>query len=260
MIDLHTHLLPDWDDGAETWEDFEAMAAIARGDGIRTVVLTPHVFRLTRHNDDFGILEARFVRAAVAAGRTGLSVLRGAEVFLQPGLVAVLRERGLTINGSNYFFIEFPEDTLPPNVGEILFKIMLEGYTPVISHPERNAVFRERPEMLFDLVRIGCLAQVTAKSLTGGFGQETKKAAGLFLKHNLVQVIASDAHNAQSRPPVLSAAVEEAGRAVGADKALAMVTEIPQAILDNRPLPDWGEAEEPARKKKWTIRISRRGT
>jgi protein-tyrosine phosphatase len=259
VIDLHTHLLPDWDDGARTWDDFHAMAAIACGDGIRTVVLTPHVFRLSRHDDDFGVLEARFARAGVEAGRTGLRILRGAEVFLQPDIVSVVRERRLTINGSNYFFVEFPEDTLPPNVGEIFFKIMLEGYTPVISHPERNAVFRERPGLLFDLVRAGGLAQVTAKSLTGGFGPETKRAAGLFLRHNLVQVIASDAHDARLRPPLLSAAVEEAGRAVGADKALAMVTEIPQAILDNKALPDWGEPEEPARKKKWMIRISRRG-
>ena len=259
MIDLHTHLLPDWDDGAATWDDFNAMAAIARGDGIRTVVLTPHVFRLTRHGDDFGLLEQRFARAAGAEKATGLRICRGAEVFLQPAVGSVLRERRLTINGSDYFFVEFPEDTLPPNVGEVLFKIMLEGFTPVISHPERNAVFRERPELLFDLILRGCLAQVTAKSLTGGFGPETKRAAGLFLKHNLVQVIASDAHDARSRPPVLSAAVEEAGRAVGADKALAMVTEIPRAVLDNKALPDWGEPEEPVRKKKWTVRIPRLG-
>ncbi len=255
MIDLHTHLLPDWDDGAGSWEEFRAMAGIAHADGIGTIVLTPHVFRLSKHADDLNVLESRFAEVAAVESKTAVAFLRGAEIFLHPGVAETAKTWNLTINASNYFFLEFPEDAVPPGVREFFFEIMLGGLTPIISHPERNDVFRERPDLLYDLIRTGALAQVTAKSITGGFGAETKKTARLFLKHNLVQVIASDAHDPERRPPRLAAAVEEAGAIVGREKALAMVTDIPRAILDNAPIPDWGVPENPARKRKWTLRL-----
>ena len=138
---------------------------------------------------------------------------------------------------------------------DLFYRIMLEGFVPIISHPERNSVFQERPGLLFELIEMGSLAQVTAMSLTGKFGQRTKKTAGLFLKNNLVQVIASDAHDSKRRPPKLSGAVEEAEKIVGREKAEAMVTMIPQAILDNKTIPDFGEPNNPVRKKKWMIRV-----
>lgn len=255
MIDLHTHLLPDWDDGAGSWEEFQAMAGIARADGIETIVLTPHVFRLSKHGDDLEVLESRFSEVAEYEAKTAVAFRRGAEVFLHPGIAETVRGHNLTINASDNFFLEFPDDSIPQGIRDLFFDLMLGGLTPIISHPERNDVFRERPDLLYDLVQAGALAQVTAKSLTGGFGAKTRKTAELFLKHNLVHVIASDAHDVERRPPRLSAAVEEAGAIVGRDKALAMVTDIPRAILDNGPIPDWGAPENPGLKKKWTLRL-----
>jgi tyrosine-protein phosphatase YwqE len=102
---------------------------------------------------------------------------------------------------------------------------------------------------------MGCAAQVTAASLTGGLGKEVRSAAGLFMVNNLVHIIASDAHRMIGRPPGLSRAVEAATKIVGASKALAMVTEVPRAILENKALPDWGEPENPLRHKTWTQRL-----
>jgi len=101
----------------------------------------------------------------------------------------------------------------------------------------------------------GCAAQVTAASLTGELGKEVRSLAGLFMLHNLVHIIASDAHRTIGRPPGLSRAVEAAAKIVGESKARAMVTEIPRAILDNKALPDWGEPENPLRHKTWTQRL-----
>jgi protein-tyrosine phosphatase len=76
------------------------------------------------------------------------------------------------------------------------------------------------------------------------------------MANNLVHIIASDAHDAERRPPILSKAVEEAKKIVGIDKAIAMVTAIPQAILDDKPIPDYGEPINPIKqKKKWAIRL-----
>ncbi len=259
MIDLHTHLLPDWDDGAKNWEDAIAMCRAAIADGITAIALTPHVHRLTRYNDDFSRLEEKFTAFLANATDRGLAFYRGAEVFVHHEIKDEAKNKKLTINGGNYLFIEFPAESIIPGVKDFLYDLMLNGIIPIISHPERNAVFAAKPNLLYDLIRMGCLGQVTAMSIAGAFGPEVKKTADLFLKHNLVHVIASDAHNVDKRPPKLSGGVKAAAAVVGQDKAQAMVGEIPQAIVDDEGIPDWGEPENPLKERKhWTIKLPKK--
>jgi len=256
VIDLHVHLLPDWDDGAGTLEEARAMAEVAREDGITKIGVTPHIFRATKHDGDWDGLAERKARFQSDAAAFPCEIFLGAEIFVRDDIADHLRRHNLTINGSSYFFIEFPADSLLPGTKDFVFNLMLQGFIPVISHPERNAEFQGRPSLLFDLVRMNCLAQVTAKSILGGFGSGPKRAAETFLRHNLVQIIASDAHDAVDRPPRLSWAVEEAAKIVGREKAEAMVTANPQAVLDNREIDDWDEPRDPARgRKTWAIRL-----
>ncbi len=231
------------------------MCAMAERDGIEKIVWTPHLFRLNRYEDNLAVVEERMAEFVERRRDMSLGVFRGAEVFLHHNIVDYLKRDNLSINASDYVFIEFPSDHIFTGVRDLIFDIMLEGFTPIISHPERNSVFMERPQLLFELIEAGCLGQVTAMSLTGNFGSTTKKTALMFLKNNLVHIIASDAHNASGRPPVLSRGVEEAKGVVGEDKALAMVTTIPQAILDNKTIPDYGDPINPVKKKKWNIRL-----
>ncbi len=255
MIDLHTHLLWDWDDGPDDRAQALEMCRIAEKDGIAAIGLTPHVFRMNRYHDDLDVLGRRMVEFANGMQGVPIDFHWGAEVYVHPGIVASVTRYGLTVDDTNYVFLEFPADAVPPGTANLIYGLMTKGYLPIISHPERNRGFQERPEILYELVSMGCAAQVTAMSLTGDFGKETRAAAGLFLEHNLVHIIASDAHSSLLRPPVLSGAVEAARKVVGEAKAMAMVTEIPQAILDNQALPDWGEPENPLRRKTWTERL-----
>ncbi len=255
MIDLHTHLLPDWDDGAKNWDDLTKMIEIARRDGIRKIGLAPHLYRLNKYESDIPLLKVKTAQFKVKTAGAPVVFFEGTEIFIHHEIIASLREHGLTINRSNYFFIEFPSEYILPGVKELFFNIRQAGFTPIISHPERNAAFQDKPELLADLIKMGCLAQVTAKSLTGGFGSQVKQTADFFTARNLVHLIASDAHDPQRRPPILSGAVEVARRISGEKKALAMVTTIPQAILDNQEIGDWGEPTPQAPKKKWSFKI-----
>jgi protein-tyrosine phosphatase len=251
MIDLHTHLLPDWDDGAKDWEETASMARIAREDGITKVGLTPHVDRLTKHGDSLELLEQRFDELRRRAIRFPVVFFRGAEVYVTDRVVENIKRDNLTVNNSCYVFLEFPADSVIPGVRDLFYQIMLQGHVPIISHPERNVAFARQPGLLYDLVNMGAFAQVTAKSILGEFGREAREAAKVYLKHNLVHIIASDAHNVRDRPPLLRRAVEKAAKIVGREKALAMVTEIPQAILDNEAIPKCGEPVDPEKGRKW---------
>ena len=248
MIDLHTHILPDWDDGAVDGTEAARMIEMARKDGISKICLTPHVFRQTQHGKGARGLKSRIHSFLKASNGNGMEFFSGAEVHVHPDIISRIRQHGLTINGSNYVFIEFPAESLPRGATDLVYRLLLDEFIPIICHPERNAVFARSPEILYEMVGQGALGQVTAKSITGGYGHKTQKAAEVFLRHGLVHLIASDAHNTNGRPPRLSQAVKTASKWVGRARAEAMVTTVPAAILNNEHIPNLGELTLPRRK------------
>ena len=250
MIDLHTHFLPDWDDGPEDWDETQKMVEMAAADGLVAVCLTPHVFRFSRYQDSLQVLEDRFSQFYDRFGSYDrIKFFRGAEVFIHPDLIQEIESRSLSVNQSEYVFVEFPSDQVPAGTRELFYRMMLAGYTPIISHPERNELLGRQPEILYDLVNRGCLAQLTAGSLTGNFGPEVQKRAELFLRHHLVQLLASDAHDAKKRRPVLSRGLEVGSRLVGHELAEAMVREVPEAILNDQMIPELEQPIDPARRR-----------
>ncbi len=248
MIDLHTHLLPDWDDGAPDWETAATLIARAVEDGIEKICLTPHLFRQTRHGDDPEEMKMRLAAFIESAGRLPVALCGGAEVHIHPDLGRTIKDRKLTVNGSRFAFIEFPAEHVPAGARDLVFEMTLLGLVPIISHPERNTVFANRPGVLYELIGMGALGQVTAQSLTGEFGSRVRDAAERLMKLNLVQLIASDAHD-EDRPPELARAVKKAAKVVGEEKARAMVTSVPAAILEDGEIPDLGDPVDPGRKK-----------
>lgn len=232
MIDLHCHILPALDDGPAGMEEAVQMGRIAAADGIRSLVATPHV------NGD--LLPPESIREAVqtlngALQEAGISleVLPGADTSaLLPADVL----RHYTINNTHYVFLEFPHSYLPQNAGEMIFAAVLGGLTPIITHPERNPGILRQPDRLFSLIEGGALVQITAESLTGGFGQEARDCAFYLLRKEAVHFIATDAHSTRRRPPVLSRGMKAAARVLGDAKARRLVVENPAAVLAGTPL------------------------
>ena len=257
MIDLHTHLLWDWDDGPDDRAQALEMCRMAEKDGTKAICLTPHLFRANRYGDNLELLRRRMAEfdEEMRASGIGVEFHWGAEVYVHAEVVRAIEKFRFTVDQTSYVFLEFAAEGVPVGAANMLAQLMSKGFVPIISHPERNRGFAARPELLFEFVNMGCAAQVTAASLTGELGKETRTTAGLFLVNNLVHIIASDAHRAIGRPPGLSRAFEAASKIVGESKARAMVTEVPRAILDNKALPDWGEPENPLRRKTWTQRL-----
>ncbi len=243
MIDLHTHILPGLDDGASSWEDSLEMARMAVEDGIRTMVACPHLFQhrsidLAAVNHKEAILEKiREFKQKLEAAGLDLGILPGCDFPLSfEGLQLLENNQILTINdGKRYLLLEFPDSSLPPATEDICFRLSSKGIIPIITHPERHLIFMERPKKLQRLIDLGCLVQITAASLTGGFGRQVARAAREMLRHGYCHILASDAHNPRSRPPLLSQALEAASSLVGRERALAMVTSTPEKIIKGEP-------------------------
>jgi protein-tyrosine phosphatase len=165
-----------------------------------------------------------------------LRILPGADVHLcEKTLPHLDQGKVMTVSdGKKYLFLEFPSQGIPYQAEEIIFQIMTRGIIPIITHPERNLEIGQRPQRYYEMIRMGCLGQVTAMSLTGEFGPKVRQIAVRLLKNRLIHLIASDAHSTDGRPPILSEGVRAAEKIVGKEEAQKMVTKYPQAILEGR--------------------------
>jgi len=249
MIDLHCHILPGLDDGAHDLAESLDMAAMALKDGVDTIVATPHTLDGLYANtlDDVSQSVETF-RTALARNQLDIRICTGADVHLCPGMVDRINEgRAVTINnGGKYLLLELPPQNIPPQIKDEIFSLKLNGITPIITHPERHPAMQRDLRILHELVSMGALAQVTAMSVTGEFGLPVRECARAMLELRLIHVIATDAHSVESRPPILSRAVEAAMDILGSDEeAEDMAGRIPALILSGEPV----EAAPPGRVK-----------
>ncbi|MFS0881679.1 tyrosine-protein phosphatase [Metabacillus niabensis] len=201
MIDIHSHILPGIDDGAQTVEDAINMAKLAVEEGITKIIATPHHQNGKYTNKKVDIIErVSKLNCTLQKENIPLEVLPGQETRIYGEIIEDL-DKGdiLSLNNTNYLFIELPSGHIPRYTEQLLFDIQLKGFTPIIVHPERNSGVMENPEKLLDLVKKGALTQVTAGSITGYFGKKIKKLSMQLIEANLTHFISSDAHNITTR-------------------------------------------------------------
>jgi protein-tyrosine phosphatase len=243
MVDLHCHILPDLDDGPATMEESMAMAESAIADGVTHVVATPH----SNSAYFFDFANVRRLRDELQAKvRDRLIIATGCDFHLNPENLESLRKdaRQYCINQRDFLLVEFNEFSIPPSMDQTLHAIQLSGLQPVITHPERNAILRSRPERLKKWVRQGCFVQVTGGALTGGFGGGSQQDALRWIAEGLIHFVASDAHNTRSRPLRLQPAYNMVAGRFGEEKAHALFHDNPLAAFEGRPLPHVPEVED----------------
>jgi protein-tyrosine phosphatase len=255
MIDLHAHILPGVDDGAQDMEEALEMARVGVEDGLQHLVATPHT-GLGKSTTKADVQEqVASLQENLQAEGIPLQLHVGAEVYIDSNLSQlVMEERAFTIDGSRYLLLELPFQQYPIYTGQVIFSAQTKGIVPILAHPERNRVLQGNLGLLEDLVRRGVLIQVNAGSLLGSFGHRVQRTAEAMLVHNLSHIIASDAHSLYFRPPVLSEAVAYASKLVGGREAEAMVTTVPQSVIDDRLI----SVPEPLEFRSRRNRLSRR--
>jgi protein-tyrosine phosphatase len=236
MIDIHCHILPNLDDGAESMEVSVAMADMAIEDGVTHIICTPHADGTYRFQPDL-IKQRREELQARYQGR--LTFATGCDFHLSFDNLQAIREEPsrYTLNQKNYLLVEFADYSIPTALDQALHELQLVGLSPIITHPERNPLIRTKPERLFGWLRQGCYAQVTAQSILGKFGRSAQEAAERWLDAGVFHFIASDAHNVTSRPLRLKETYTQVSRMHGEDFARALLVDNPLAVFEGRPLP-----------------------
>jgi protein-tyrosine phosphatase len=252
MIDIHSHILPEVDDGSHSLEESLEMCHMSFRDGVQTMVATPHA-----HDSVHKTHDPAFLRRKVDElnGRLCGSprVVLGCELRFTHDVVSqVCRTRSApTIDGGPYVLVEFPHQVVPLGSERALFELMSNQVRPIIAHPERNHLLMAEPERFYELVEMGALGQVDTGSVTGQFGKKVQQAAHLMLEHGLIHFIASDCHNTRNRLPGMSEAVRAAADIVGQEYARAIAEDNPAAVVEGKPIPVRPAAMLPQKKRRW---------
>ena len=236
MFDLHSHILPGVDDGATSLDVSVAMAKVAAEQGTKVILATPHRKDVTERSSVQDIAQlVEDINGELRNQGIGLSVLLGMENHLDLELPDEFASgRALPINGTRYILVEMPFFGRPNYAEDVLFRLQLQGLTPVLAHPERIEAFQRDTDLLVSLVERGMLCQVTAGSFVGHFGNEVRRFSNVLLANGLVHLIASDAHFPDgARSPKLRLGVDAVQAIVGPERAMAMVVDTPKAILEN---------------------------
>jgi protein-tyrosine phosphatase len=233
VVDIHCHILSGLDDGPTTLEESITMARMAVAAGTTEIVATPHAN--SRYVYDEETVEAKLTELRAAVG-DAIRIHRGCDFHLTPQNIsdALAAPGKYSIAGRGYLLVEFPDDSLTDTAGEIFRKMLGAGLRPVITHPERNPLLRERLELVELWVEQGCFVQVTAVSVLGRFGKEAKEVADRLLNHSLVHFLASDAHDCKHRTPVLATAWDHIAKKFGERAARGLLETNPAAAVIGR--------------------------
>lgn len=219
FVDIHSHILPQIDDGARNDDVFEKMIHIAEDNGILDVITTPHLIKDTEFFNANLIIETLGrCRDFLAKKGYQINLYQGAEVFISPDIVDLyLQKKVLTLNHSKYMLVELPNGELPIYTENALYELQLVGIIPIIAHPERNSQIIRDLKFVKNLYNRGILFQVNSGSLLNFYGKKIMKAAYKLISEGYIQFVASDCHSANTRAPRLREASDIITKKFGYD-------------------------------------------
>ncbi len=235
MIDLHSHILPGIDDGAADLGVALEMARMAVANGVEVQACTPHILPGLYNNTGPQIrLAAQELQLRLDERGIALRLISGADAHLVPDFVSGLKSGHiLSLADTRYVLVEPPHHVAPPRIEEFFFGIMVQGYVPVLTHPERLTWIESHYAIMEQMCDAGVWMQITAGSLTGAFGRGPLYWAERMLNEGRVHILASDAHGVGRRRPNLREGRDAAAKWVGEQEAEHLVVTRPRGVIED---------------------------
>ncbi len=235
FTDIHTHLLPGVDDGAQSLSQSLRLLRMAWDDGTRIVVLTPHYRGRYKQNTPETLQENfAWLREMAAAELPDMKLYLGQEIAYENGVPEALhRGRVLTVNGSDWALLEFHTNSLRSHIITGVAETVRCGFVPIVAHVERYDICRSDPSLVEELLDMGALLQLNADSVLGGNGFAVKRFCRRLLKERKAHFVASDAHDPVHRPPLLRDCFLKIHKKYGAQYAQELFYGNAQTVIEN---------------------------
>ncbi|WP_163131393.1 tyrosine-protein phosphatase [Agarivorans sp. Alg241-V36] len=236
FIDLHCHILPGIDDGAQNLKQAIAMVEMAMASGTKVMVATPHMHPGI-YNNNPATIEAAFntLKHAITQRELDLELRSAAEVHLCPEVMLWAQKGLLPFIGEyqhkSLLLLELPHSSVPQGTTSLVRWLQNNNIQVMIAHPERNHGIWKNPYQLSQLLKLGCLFQVTADSFLGRFRQQAQNIAESLLKADSIHIVASDAHDLEKRTPDLREAYERISQLSSEQHAKRLLWDNPAQML-----------------------------
>lgn len=236
MIDIHSHILPNIDDGSRSVEETFNLLKEAHKVGFTTIVSTSHYF-LNHYEVEENVRKAYIdaITQKLPDVIPDLQICIGSEIYVTNDMVSLIEEhKASSINSTKYVLFELPFEHQIQNLKDIVYNLLGHNYIPIIAHPERYKYVQKDPNMLLELIDLGVLFQSNFASIIGWYGKEPKKTVKQLLENNFVHFLASDVHRQETIYPQIPDILEELKEIISEEKIEELTTINPNLALENQ--------------------------
>jgi protein-tyrosine phosphatase len=210
-VDLHSHLMAGIDDGAKSDEESLILLQGLHAAGFRKCITTPHIYAGLYNNTPERISSGlQRLKSICTEHALPLEVEAAAEYFFDHHFFERIAQQDLLTFGKQYVLFELPLNSRPAMLEDMIFKMFLNGYQPVLAHPERYPFFHDRKMVEYDKLKDrGLLFQLNLMSLTGHYTEPIRFVARDLVRHGMVEFAGTDIHR-EKHLPVIRKAMEDA--------------------------------------------------
>ena len=196
MIDIHSHILNNVDDGSKSLENTIEILKKAEQAGFSDIVLTPHYIEGYYENTK-SLIKEKIAELKKELYKQDIIVElhQGNEIMLTENTPKLLNESKIaTIANSRYVLFEVPHSNRMLNLEQIAYVLKANGYIPILAHPERYAFIQEDPNEIIDIIKLGVLIQSNYGSFIGQYGRTAKEVVEVLLENHLINFLGTDVH------------------------------------------------------------------
>ncbi len=234
LIDVHCHLLYGVDDGPDTIEESVEMLKEAKNQGIRAIILTPHL-RHGMFSHDLDRIHNHFAKVKVCGDKLGIFLALGTEYHVDSEIISSFKDgKCHTLADTKYILAEYSHRSGFNDIRRTVQDLLMAGYIPLIAHVERYASLTEDVDRIEELREMGALIQINADAVLGLEGRSSKKFCKNLLKAGLADVIASDSHGIKNRACHMAKCYEYVAKKFGRDYADSLMKTVPETIIRGR--------------------------
>lgn len=243
MIDFHTHIIPNIDDGARNIEETCKLIQEAKAEGFKGIILTPH-YRENYFETNIPEINVwlKVIEDNLKEKGIDIDLYLGNEIYFTENIMELLiNGKASTINNTCYVLFEMPLDIEPENLYNVIYSLKENKLIPILAHPERYKFVQKEPELINDLIDNGVLMQANYGSILGQYGEKAEIIVRKFLENRMIHFLGSDVHRKGTTYKAIQHAIEEIKEIIGEEELEKLTTTNPMLVLQNKKI----EIEEP---------------
>lgn len=236
MIDVHSHILPNIDDGSRSIEETFNLIKEAKEAGFEGIVCTSHYmenyYETNRPEREVWI---NAIHENLENKNIDMNLYLGNEIYMSDNIIELLEDgKATTMNDTSYVLFELPMNTEPMNLYDMVYEMQQYKIVPILAHPERYSFVQTDPELIYDLIDKGVLMQANYGSIIGQYGKKAQMIVQKFLENNMIHMLGTDVHRQNTIYPKIPEIILELKSLIGEEKVKELTTINPELVINNK--------------------------